>query len=258
MKQETHKTVRTPNPKYRSLEVKVGEQSFASAGGVLPPEGTPYGDEKFRSFFGGDYRKEFKGFVYVSQGEDTPEGGTLVFAKSTSDDERNEPFRTTTSKKNHYWHPILLELRPILVEGFPYSTTTGTSTNTNADRYIMRERFIPAISEGTIFIEEEFTSSSPFEIGRTPVPVPLAITYDLIGRRGGFPESLHGKITIPALTTVSGKSIPRQRFSATNFEVWAPYILSDVQEFTGGVYYRRRIKVIPPALPEEEIRLIGL
>ena len=97
----THRTIATPDPRYRSLVVSVGESSFASNGGVIPVQGTSYSSDLFRGLLGSDYHKEFENFVYVQQLPDSKTGGELVFARSFTDQERNTPFRTTTRFGNH-------------------------------------------------------------------------------------------------------------------------------------------------------------
>ncbi len=252
----TSRTVRTPDPSLRSLIITVGESSFASVGGILPKEGTLYSDDSWRSFFGSDYHKEFESFRYVTQLDDTKDGGQLLFARSRTPEDTNKPFRTLISFGNHYWHTILLKLEPVLVRGFPLATQVGnTSSNTNADRYVMREIYIPAATEGTRFVDEEFISDTPFQIPRWPVPIASAVTYDLINRRGGFPECLHDKLIIKAVSTVSGQRLPKQVFPETNFTSWRPYTLTDTQSLEQNCYYRKRRRVFPPAMPDEVIRL---
>lgn len=249
----THKTVQTPNPSERSLVVMVDEANFAAVRGILPAEGTLYGSEEWRAFFGPRYMKEFADFVYVSQGGDTKDGGSLVFSKNKTEAAANIPFRTTKRFGNHFWHAILVKLTPVLVSGFPLSSAVGAS-NVNANRYVMREVYIPSASEGSLFIKEEFTSPRPFNIGLSAVPISSAVSYDLPNRRGGFPECLHEKIVIPAITTTGSNKLPSQTFEATNFTTWAPYIISDEQDLKDGVYYRVRTKVFPPQAPEAVIR----
>ena len=53
------------------------------------------------------------------------------------------------------------------------------------------------------------------------------------------------------VTTVSNyNEVSGQVFPETNFIEWAPYILSDDQELVNGVWYRRRVRVYPPAMPK--------
>lgn len=250
------RTIKTPQPGVRSLIVDVSESNFVSSGGSVPPEGTLYGSALFKTFFGADYRGPgFEDYVYVDQGPDNKNGGTLLFAKDKTEAEANVPFRTVIRVDGHYWHPVLLALIPVLVEGFPLSTQDGVNT-VNAARYVMRERYIPGVSEGTRFKDEYYFGPRPFNIKQRPVPIPSSVSYDIVSRLGGFPECLHKRITIPPLTTTPGNSIPGQVFEATNFEEWSPYVLSDHQELVEGGYFRKKTTVYPPIPPEEITRLV--
>lgn len=249
----THTTVPTPSPKFRSLVVKASEDSFASSGGILPDEGTLYSDEAWKSFFGKDYHKNFAGFRYVGQGE----GGTLIFVRSMTDDQRNTPFRTVTYTGNHPWHPVLFSLNLLRVPG---SRVSGS-----APSYVVREVYVPGVQEGTLFKVESFFSDIPYVIPRWPVPTPTAVNYDFgPGARGSFPECLHPEIKIKPLqigttvivageASVTTSVVKGQLFPETNFTEWAPYVFSDKQEFSNG-YSRTKVTVYPPATPEESIQ----
>ena len=240
--------------------VMVSEDSLASVGGVLPAEGTLYSDAAWKTLFAGDYRKQFSNFRYVQQLEDTKEGGTLVFSRVLTESERNTPFRSITTFGNHRWDPILKVLKPIAVRDFPLTAQTSAGT-VEAVRYLTKEVYIPGVNEGTRFLTEEFTSDVKYDIPQYSVPIASSVSFSYINFRTGFPECLHEKLTIDDListtaitaggvTTDNYNQIKGQVFPATNFTEWASYILSDTQELTGGVYYRKRIRVFPPPIPE--------
>jgi len=260
------KTVPTPNPAERSLVVTVTEDSFASSGGVIPVQGTLYGDPVWKTFLPKDYFKNFQNFVYTGQ----VDAYGLAFAMQKTEAEANTPFRTTVWKGNHRWPPILLfvgfEVDYVSQRSFP--VTDGTTVGTGfGPTYYDKTVYIPDVAEGTRFVKDEFFGPTQFDIPQTPVPVPTAVQYVLPGGAGqSFPECLHPTITIPdfitSLTqTIGGSSadvggsIEGQRFPATNFETWAPYVLSDTQEQQGGGWYRVRIRVFPPAQPSPIVRL---
>ena len=264
----THRTVQTPNPALRSLVVSVGEASFQTSGGILPPEGTLYDDELWRTFFGRDYNNNFSGFRYVCQTEDNQKGGQLLFVKSLTDLERNTPFRTTTKFASHHWHPMLkkLELIPDSGSARSYRTVTGGQNAVNSGpSFYVRQVYIPAVDEGSRFVIEEFFADVPYSIPQYPTPQPSNVTYDVPGVRGGFPECLHDDLYIQDIATTvatsiqdesgkltstgGGSSIPGQFFPATNFKKWAPYVLSDEVNFNNG-YHRQRVTVFPPPLPK--------
>lgn len=260
----THRTTQTPNPKYRSLIVEINEPSFAANGGRLPAQGTLYGSNEWTGLIGSDYRKEFSNFVYVEQIDDTKNGGQVIFAPGLSDAEAATPFRTKSWFGNHRWPPVLKLLKFISARDFPLvsqKTADDETVNVYADRYLIREVYIPEVSEGTKFLQEEFISPRPFIIPQYPVPTPTSITYHYLNIRGGFPECLHKKINIADListtssyaggiTSENYNQLKGQIFPATNFTEWAPYVISDTQELTGGVWYRKRIRVFPPPEPE--------
>lgn len=254
---DTHRTLKCVDPASRALAVQVNEQSFVSTGGTVPAEGTLYSDAAFKTMFGADYRQNFSSYVYLGQGEDWKGGGTLLFGKGgldrngnpTSDPSAIPPFRTTTRFGNHYWHPILKELKFIPVQGFPLNTYSSGSI-AYAQRYMVREVYIPSVNEGTRFVIEEFLSPIPFQIPKTPTPQPSSVSYSFINIRGGFPECLHEKLDINALLGVGTAGLPGQIFPATNFTDWVPYILSDTQELTAGGYHRIRTRVYPPSRPK--------
>lgn len=259
----THRTINTPDPRYRSLVVTVTENSFASNGGVIPVQGTKYKDFP-RSIISSDYLKEFADFTYVQQLEDSKDGGRLVFARSFTDQERKTPFRTTTTFGNHRWPPILKSLKFELARDFPLNTQKSEGSNhqlVTANRYLVREVYIPEINEGTRFIQDEFISDIPFVIPSYPVPTPTSVTYHYLNIRGGFPECLHKEINISKListvstfngtaTTNSYNELKGQIFPETNFVEWTSYVISDTQELSGGVWYRKRIRVYPPPMPK--------
>jgi len=182
--------------------------------------------------------------------------------------ERQTPFRTSTKFGNHRWPPILKELSFSLARDFPLVTQAPKRAQAQdsmqtvfANRYLVREVYIPEVNEGSRFEIEEFTSDTPFDIPQHPVPTTTSVTYNYLNIRGGFPECLHKRIDIGNLiSTVASygnstitdtyNELRGQVFPATNFTEWAPYVVSDEQEFVNGVWYRRRIRVYPPAVPE--------
>lgn len=258
---DTHTTCPTPNPAERSLIVQVPENKFADAAGVIPPQGTLYGASAFKTLLSTDYRKNFANFVYTGQVGDFG----LQFAMNKTTEEANTPFRTTTWFGNHRWPPILLAVAVIEDYGAPRSFTRFSGTAlvpAIGPTYYDRVVYIPDVSEGTRFVKDEFVGPTQFVIPQTPVPVATSVDYLLPGGVGrSFPECLHPKIEIPPTSTANaqliagvatgiGTSLEGQLFPATNFEEWAPYVLSDTQEMQGGVWYRVRIRVFPPGQPD--------
>lgn len=229
----THKNISTPDPRFTALAVSVNEASVASIGGKFPAVGTLYKDFP-TSIVSKDYLKLYANFVYT--GQESSQGGVmLLFGPSMTAQQINTPFRTTNETQNHRWPPILLELKYILFNG----------------NYYIRQVYIPEVTEGTKFLTEEFSSPVPFQIPQHPVPLPSSVSYDY-AKRIQFPECLHKKIKI------APDGIPSflwQTFPATNFEDWAPYVLSDTQQYTSGIYYRKRVRVFPPIPPDKYTKI---
>jgi len=262
----THKTTKSPNPKYRCLTVKVPEANFARAGGILPAEGTLYASDEFKTFFGKDYKKLFENFVYVGQGEDWQGGGTLLFAPNIPEAVYKLPFRTFTEFKKFYWDPILqaiVFIKDPLPESRGVITGAGAGT-AQQNTYSPREIYIPGGDIGTLFTFQEFFAPVKFPIPFYQTPVPSSVTYALPGASGGFPNCLHEKIVIPnlesgAATFVSGTvsavggQITGQIFPETNVTEWQYQVVSHTQQFQMG-YYAVKISVVPPEQPETIIQ----
>lgn len=265
----THAVEATPNNQILALRVQVRQDVLASNPNIVPPEGTLYKDFEGR-LFSKDWLAKFGNYRFIDtdngrQQSQNPNakvmgmaapveginGGatlSLLFLPSLSASQRDTPFRTMTSMGNHRWPPILLELALLQERSIPQSN------------YFVRERYIPDVNEGTRFVQEEFFSDVPYIIPSYEVPIPSSVSYDVSGARGSFPECLHDDITIKGTQTynlitflTAGSAfgnLQGQFFPATNFIEWAPYVLSDDQNFQSG-YYRKRITVWPPEMPEE-------
>lgn len=256
----SHTSIPTPNPTERALLVGVEESAFANNPDILPAIGTAYKDCA-KALISKDYEKKWGEYIYTEQRGDYG----LLFAKNKTVAEANTPFRTTTWFGNHRWPPILQAILIIEDFGAPRSFTRISGTElvpAIGPSYYDRVVYIPDVSEGTRFVKDEFCGPTQFIIPQTPVPVPTAVDYLLPGGVGrSFPECLHPKILIPPTSTATaelvagaavgiGTSLEGQLFPATNFEEWSPYVLSDTQEITNGVWYRTRIRVFPPGQPD--------
>lgn len=261
----SHTTIPTPNPSERALLVQVEESVFANDPDILPATGTSY-EDCAKVIFSKDYKKQFSEYVYTGQSGDYG----MLFAKNKTTEQANDPFRTTTWFGNHRWPPILLfvgfEADYVSQRSFPASNGTDIGAGF-APTYYDKVVYIPDVSEGTRFVKDEFFGPAPFDIPQTPVPIPTAVQYIMPGGAGqSFPECLHPLIEIPDFitsltqtiagsTSAVGGSVEGQRFPATNFEEWGPYVLSDNQEFQSGGWYRARIRVFPPAQGDPIVRL---
>lgn len=265
------RNIRTPNPSLLALAVSVDDASLTKIGGLLPSEGTLFSDAAWRGIFPRDYMKLYGGFKYLQQLGETKTGIDLLFARTLTDAQRGTPFRTITKYGNHYWHPVLKALEVIPDENTPRSynsASSQSSTLISGPSFYVREDYIPAATEGTRFLIEEFFSDVPYEIPQYPAPTPSSVSYDFPGVRGGFPECLHGDIEIQAQNTASniqilgtagnsarqiGSGQQGQFFPRTGFTDWAPYVLSDEQQFNNG-YHRTKVTVFPPIRPKLSIK----
>lgn len=253
----SHQTVKTPNPKFRSLIVAVSEDTYASNGGIIPPEGTLYKDPLFKGFFGRDYLKEFSDFRYVCQSDEVK--GGLLFVRSMTQAQRDTPYRQETGFGNHRWCPILKALIFIKDRNFPRATNGvkfGKGAVISGPSYYGRSAMQPEVNEGSRFIEQYFFSDKPYNIGSYPVPIPRSVSYSVPGDRGSFPEVLGPTIKIPGTQTanaafVTGSiaaasgALRGQNFPGSDMEEWSPYFVSDNQTFQNG-YARTRLMVLPP------------
>lgn len=207
-------------------------------------------------------------YAYTSK-QPIGEGGMRFFwAKNKNDEDKNTPFRSYTEVKNHRWSPILLAFGIQQDYTFPNSTNVISGNDVGivtAPRNYPKYVYIPEVNEGSRFVIEEFFAATKFDIPQTPVPTATAVQVNMLDVTLSFPESLHPKIVIPntrtGLTQViagvageAGGGINGQVFPATNFETWAPYIMTDQQEFTETGWHRIRVRVYPPALPDAIVR----
>lgn len=205
--------------------------------------------------------------TYVLGDEEITQEGVIVFTwhKNKTAEEMNTPFRRYSRLGNHRWPPILVDVSVLPDYGSPrnFPIYSGTDIGVGfGPSYNDQLIYIPDASEGTRFVTEEFFAAVPFNIPQYPTPVATAVTYRLPGgETRSFPECLHDTLCIPPLITaqtsivagvagVIGTTIPEQIFPATNFVSWAPYVLSDSQERRDGGWYRVRVRVYPPPVPD--------
>ncbi len=283
----THRLFPTPNPSFWSLRVEIEQSVLVADPEIIPAEGALYKDFK-RKIFSKDWLKKYGEYRYVSsdsgsaaqpvnavypsnsmaqhKGEMEDATVSLLFLPTLTDEQRNTPYRSTWSFGDHYWHPILESLIFYEDKNFPRTTNGGRGGQTaiiTGPTYYVREVYRPSVTEGSRFFTEEFFSDVPYDIPYYPVPIPTAVSYDLPGVRGSFPECLHPKIIVPATQTADASFVlglqggasgvlQGQLFPATNFTEWEPYVVAHQQNFQNG-YLAKRVTVYPP-LENERIR----
>ena len=248
----THEILDTPVNQEWALKVWIDRGVFAADPDKLAntPDGTAYQDFP-QGVLPMDFIRGWGTYQFFSNENGPPGSGkiALIFGKHKTDSQKKTPFRTTTRFGNHYWHPVLKEIRFIPVSGFPIY-----SGNVPAQRYLVREVYIPEMNEGTLFVTEEYFAPTPFSIPRHPVPTPTAISYHFLGGlRGSFPSCLHDTIDIAAQAALIGASptgLEGQIFPKTNFKEWAPYVVSDEQNRVEAGYHRIKVTCFPPSPPK--------
>lgn len=205
---------------------------------------------------------------YVFTSKSVGEGGVIIYhwGKNKTEAEKNTPYETFTKVGNHYWHPILKQVRFFADRNFPLSTNGPDGGIILAARLYDRIVHIPSMSEGTLFQHDLFFSATKFQIGQYPTPSPASVSWNYHGSTGSFPECLHPKLVFPPVRTAFAAystgggavaafgSANGQVFPATNFEDWQPYVIRDDQEEVEGGWKRVRITVFPPDIPEFILR----
>ncbi len=189
------------------------------------------------------------------------------YLKPKTLDEANTPFRTYTEFKNHHWPKVLQALAIVQDYTFPNVTNVISGDDTGivtAPMNYGKYALVDDVDEGTRFVTEEFFGPIPYAIPRYAVPVTSPVHVEVLGVNYDFPNCLHPKIQVPNTRTGDamlvagsaagvGGALNGQLFPATNFETWAPYVLTDQQEQRAGGWYRIRVRVYPPDLPETNI-----
>ena len=210
---------------------------------------------------------------YVLTSSENRYGGyiTLLFASAKAAVQANTPISLNIETRSGiYWDPILVALNFVPVSyghtqtGFNFSGLQGIN---EAQRYLIRQRYIPGTSKGTRVVTRVFQSPVPFQIPQWDAPLPEEVTFHWINLSGGFPSCLHKRITLEDLLGSigfqgpSGSSaadyelIKGQTFDATNYTTWLPWCPDDGQKLVNGVWTRTQIEYVPPPLPKIRTKL---
>lgn len=268
---KTHNTIPTVSPSERALLVTVNEVSFASVGGIIPPINTLYNDAAFRTFFGKDYLKEFSNFRYVEQRANVDGGGTLLFVKSKTSQERDTPFITYAKVEPHEWSSVLKWIKFEQETNFPLSQNYigGTQQGlVTVPRWLVQYAFIQGMRLNTYIKVREFLSDLPYSQWSvlSDEPQPTAVTWDLIGSHGNTGPCLHREENVPGQGDASGvrvvltdgsiqggTNVQRgQKFYRTNHLTWQDYVVNTVVR-VDGQYHRTEETFIAPPEPRASI-----
>lgn len=251
----------TPNPEELSFRVKEHAKDFKAT--QMPRKYTPYKDCKMLSVKPSVQIEGYGDYLYTHV---TRNGDYLWFhfSKNKTEAQKNTPFLTFPSSQQYTWPAMLLDTY-IVKSTFPQATYNGASVVTSStfkDRY----RYIPETSYDSLIKVEQYLSPTPWSESQLvhPQPVPTAVNGDWIGLQVRFPRCLHPLIIfkeeIPGAQIQIGQGaqrslVPRdptrQVFPATNFLTWAPFVISDKVQLTGGVYLREKVTIFPPPMPED-------
>lgn len=271
-----HDLVPTPNPSELSLVIDVPVSVFAMSNRQMPTASTngvigdKYASEAFKFLVSAAWVKGYGDYVFVDVSKPMPQWLRFHFIKEKTAAQRasKEPFRSMPSFGNHRWNAILKKLSFFQDNSFPLAATiikNGQKGTVTAPRTYDQVVYVPEINEGTLFLEEEFFSDTPFVIPQYEVPIPTAVSYVVPGgASGNFQECLHPKVVIPDLRagslvfiggaqSDSGGNVRGQVFPETNQTGWERYVLSHKQKFEVG-YYGYRVTVNPPDEPEVDVR----
>lgn len=258
----------TPNPDEQAFYHELDQEVLSSLRADEWPTGevTLYQDWKFAI---PERKAQWGDYLYVSKKGTGNATMRFYWCKNKTAAEKNVPFRSYSEVKNHRWPPILLALAIQQDYTFPNVTNVVSGTDSGivtAPRNYPKRVYIPEVNEGTRFFTEEFFAATKFDIPRHVVPTPTAVFVDVLDVSLSFPECLHPKIVVPNTRTGdvtlvagvaadAGGALNGQIFPATNFETWAPYILTDQQqELPTGGWHRIRVRVYPPDLPDAIVR----
>lgn len=251
----------TPNPEELSFRVKEHASDFKAT--QMPKKYTPYKKCSMLSVKPSPQIEGYGDYLYTHV---TREGDKLWFhfVKNKTPAQKNTPFNTFPSTQQYTWPAILLDTY-IVESSFPQATYNGSTVDT-VDTLKDRYRYIPDTTYDSPVIIEQFYSPTPWTSTQLvhPQPVPTAINGDYIGLSIRFPRCLHPKIifeeNLPGAQILLGQGAQntrvsrdprRQVFPATNFEIWAPFVISDKVQLVGGAYLREKVTIYPPPLPED-------
>lgn len=200
-------------------------------------------------------------YTYASNAES---GLWLYFARNKTNAERDTPFKTFFTTRSYPW-PAVLEDLYFVQSPYPYIVFDG-SENVANPRLLPRYRYRPSVTVDSLCKVEQYLSSIewPKQTFVHQQPVPTDVDGAYLGVNVNFPRCLHPTVEFPeqdaglssVVYGVGVKTPPLNRnplrmvFPETNFTDWAPFVVSDRQEPTNGVWLREKVTIYPPQQPE--------
>lgn len=260
----------TPDPSTISFRISESAQTFRT--GDIPKQGTKFADTRLTKS-----RVQQDNFANYTYQYMSREGANLwfyfTFPYSTVIDSetglpKNQvPFNTFTTNKRWSWPSVLHRLIFVpsqvpLITAVPNPDDSKGYAQAFVERLVPRRVFTPATNALCECLVEQFVSDAPWDTVEHPQPVDGEVEWDLPGTSERI-QCLHPRIEIPAsgrpytvivnATPYATAPIGQNRiYPATNFEDWAPFVVSDEVVRQNGVYFRERVTIYPPA-PNERI-----
>lgn len=192
----------------------------------------------------------------------------LYFARNKTDKERDTPFKTYFTTRSYPW-PSVLEDLYFIKSPIPYIVFDGND-NVASPRLLPRYRYRPSVTVDSLCKVEQFLSAKewPKQAFVHAQPLPTDVNGSYLGVSVDFPRCLHPTVEFPepdfgksniefgvgVKVAPLGRNPSRMIFPETNFTDWAPFVISDRQEPTNGVWLREKVTIYPPPLPEAVIQ----
>lgn len=234
----------TPSPIEVSFKILVDATQFR-------PEDLPYDNQPFVTCDGIKAKPKFltdyySNYVYTYATRDE-NGLWLFFAKSKTEKERDTPFKTFHSTRSYPWPSVLEDLYFV-----------------NNPSLSVKSRLRPSITVDSITKIEQFLSPIewPKKVFRHPQPIPTDVRGNYQGINVDFPRCLHQEVVFPdnrlskvifgvgVVNAPNGRNARNVVIPATNFTDWGPFVISDRQEPTNGVWLREKVTIYPPSVQD--------
>lgn len=258
---EATTSIRTVNPRERSLIVQVQESVFAENPNIIPEVNTLYRDFPEQCIAQDYPTSQWGNYKYVEQRGDYG----LLFVKVKTPEERNKPFLTTVENQKVPWDAVLEWIQFAIASGFPLSQNTingqGQQAIVTADRWLVPRGYRPAQTLITKIRTRHFLSDVewPDWAMDCDEPQPTEVSWDLVGSHGSMGRCLHPTIEVPQqgsngyrvvtadgdLQSASSTGSQKWIFPKTNHKNRRDYTVNMVQ-YVDGQYYRQEITFFVP------------
>lgn len=260
--------VASPNPAETVLMVKINPGLMDAGDGK--PINTRYRDCPKTLIDPSKVTRGYGDYVLI----DVKNGDNAIywfFGKTRTDEERATPYLDYTEKRPDVPWPNVLKWVEFGEDyGFPLSQETIDSRNRRtlviAGRPVIRYTWLPAMSLTTKVRVRKFLSERPFPDHElvSDEPIPTDVSFDYIGKDGGFPKCLHDDIRVPGTQNdyraLSSAGTPErfnntadnsQFFPKTNHKDWQTYVVNTSRRMEGlGLYERTEETFFVPNRPK--------